>query len=141
MADPFEVLQLGPNMYFVGGELDIETAPRLEDATRASVEAGGPLLLDLSAVSFVDSTGIRAFLSMARRLGEKGCVLLHAPQRNVRRVLDIVRITDVENVHLEACPLVAYPEIVLDWTPPDDLAERFTALRDYQRETAGSPDL
>jgi len=137
MADPFEVLQLGPNMYFLGGELDMDTAPRLEGATRASVVAGGPILLDLSAVSFVDSTGIRAFLSMARSLGDKGCVLLHAPQDRVRRVLDIVRIADVENIHIEGCPLVAYPETVLDWTPPDDLAERLAALRGYERESTG----
>jgi anti-anti-sigma factor len=135
MADQFEIVQLGPNMFFLGGELDMATAPRLEDATRTQVEAGGPLLLDLSAVSFVDSTGIRAFLSIAHRLGEKGCVLLHSPQERVRRVLEIVRITDVTNIHLEPCALVAYPESILGWTPPEDLAERFAALREYERET------
>jgi anti-sigma B factor antagonist len=136
MADPFEVVRLGPNMYFLGGELDMETVPRLEEATAASVRAGGPLLLDLSAVSFVDSTGIRMFLTLARRLGDKGCVLLHAPQERVRRVLDLVRITDVPNIHLEACRVVAYPDEILDWTPPPDLAERFEALKTYEREAS-----
>ncbi|HEX2425338.1 MAG TPA: STAS domain-containing protein [Actinomycetota bacterium] len=134
MADPFEIVQLGPNMYFLGGELDMVTAPRVEAATEASVRAGGPLLLDLSAVSFVDSTGIRVFLTLARTLGDKGCVLLHAPQERVRRVLELVRITDVANVHLESCKLVAYPEKILDWSPAPDLAERFDALRSYERE-------
>jgi anti-anti-sigma factor len=115
MAEPFEIIQLGPNMYFLGGELDMDTAPRLEEATRASVAAGGPQLFELSAVSFIDSTGIRAFLSIARRVGDRGCILLHAPQERVRRVLELVRITDVGNIHLEAC-LVAYPEAIVDWT-------------------------
>ena len=135
MADPFEIVQLGPNMYFLGGELDMSTTPRLEEATRASVEAGGPQLFDLSAVSFIDSTGIRAFLSIARRVGDHGCVLLHAPQDRVRRVLDLVRIQDVGNIHLESCTVVAYPHAILDWTPEPDIVDRFEALRAYERET------
>jgi anti-anti-sigma factor len=134
MADPFEIVQLGPNMYFLGGELDMVTAPRIEKATEVSVRAGGPLLLDLSAVSFVDSTGIRVFLTLARKLGDKGCVLLHAPQERVRRVLELVRITDVANIHLESCHVVAYPAEIVDWTPAPDLADRFDALRSYERE-------
>lgn len=129
MAEPFEIVQFGPNMYFIGGELDMATSPRLEDAVRPSVEAGGPLVLDLSAVSFLDSTGVRAIISIARALGSRGCVLLHAPQPRVGRVLDIVRIGDMANIHVEACSLIAYPELYLDWTPSADLRERFDALR------------
>lgn len=135
MADPFEIVQLGPNMFFLGGELDMATAPRLEEATEAAVRAGGPLLLDLSAISFLDSTGIRTFLTLARRLGDKGCVLLHAPQEHVERVLNLVRITEVRNIHLESCRLVAYPDEILDWTPASDLSQRLDALREYERET------
>jgi anti-anti-sigma factor len=136
MADAFAIAQFGPNMYFIGGELDIATAPELEEAVEASVRGGGPIVLDLSALSFVDSTGIRAFLSIARRLNDRGCIFLHAPQENVRRVLELVRIADMGNIHLDTCRVVAIPEDISSWTPAEDLAERFETLRELIRGTA-----
>jgi ABC-type transporter Mla MlaB component len=71
MPEPFDIVQFGPNMFFVGGEIDLATAPRLEQAARSCIETGGPTMFDLSAVTFIDSTGIRAFISIARALGER----------------------------------------------------------------------
>jgi anti-anti-sigma factor len=136
MPEPFDIVQFGPNMFFVGGEIDLATAPRLEQAARSCIETGGPTMFDLSAVTFIDSTGIRAFISIARALGERGCVFLHAPQPRVRRVLEIVRIEDVDNVHVESCPNVAFPEAYLEWRPASDLRERFAALRELTTEGA-----
>jgi len=135
MVESFAIVQYGPNTYFLGGELDLATAPRLEEAVQASIETGGPVLFDLSAVSFIDSSGLRAFLSIAQNLGTKGCVLLHAPQKRVRRLIEMVRLTDVPNLHVESCTLVAHPESYIEWTPPPDLAERFAELRQYALDT------
>jgi anti-sigma B factor antagonist len=134
MADPFVVVAYGPNTYFLGGELDLETAPILEDGVRPSVESGGPIVLDLSAVSFVDSTGLRAFVRIAHGLGDRGCVILHAPRERVRRVIEMVRLSDLGHIHLDACGVVAYPERYVEWVPPDDLDERFRLLREYERQ-------
>jgi anti-anti-sigma factor len=131
MVEPFAVVQFGPNMFFLGGELDIATAPALEDAVQHAVESGGPILFDLSAITFVDSSGLHAFLSIAQGLGTRGCVLMHAPQERVRRLIELVRLTDVENIHVESCRLVAHPESYAGWMPPPDLADRFAELRQY----------
>ncbi|MFL5738392.1 MAG: STAS domain-containing protein [Actinomycetota bacterium] len=131
MVEPFAVVQFGPNSFFLGGELDLATAPRLQDAVHRSVEAGGPILLDLSAVTFIDSSGLHAIVSMAKELGDRGCVLLHAPHRRVLRLIETVRLGDVKNIHVEACEFVAHPESSFEWTPPPDLPERFAELRQY----------
>jgi anti-anti-sigma factor len=134
MRTSFEVAPLGPNVLFLGGELDLSTVPALEEAMRGPIATGGPIILDLSALSFADSTGIHAFLSIARRLGERGCLILHAPRENVRRVLDLVRITDMAHIHVEPCPVVAHPTTAVEpWTPPPDLEARFDALRELIR--------
>lgn len=44
----------------VGGEVDITTAPQLRDALAAAVEAYPRVLLDLTAVTYLDSAGVRA---------------------------------------------------------------------------------
>ena len=54
---------------FVSGEIDIGVADDLREALgRATHGAAGPLLFDLSQVTFMDSAGIRALilLSMSR---------------------------------------------------------------------------
>src|SRR5437762_5496251 len=46
------------------GELDIESVPQLEVGILEAVKAG-PLNFDLSDLTFMDSTGLRAFLHVA----------------------------------------------------------------------------
>lgn len=54
MAAAFDIVRYGANMYFVGGELDMATAPMLEQPLEESIAQGGVILLDMSAVGFVD---------------------------------------------------------------------------------------
>ena len=52
------------------GELDIATAPLLEDAFEVAVGSGADrIVLDLRATTFIDSTGLRVLLGMTRRAG------------------------------------------------------------------------
>jgi anti-anti-sigma factor len=48
------------------GELDLGSAPRLEQAL---AEAGDDVLLDLRGLTFMDSTGVRVLLEAAERGG------------------------------------------------------------------------
>jgi anti-sigma B factor antagonist len=44
------------------GELDIATAPRLQAVLAEASAQGGTLVLDMSGLAFIDSTGIRVLL-------------------------------------------------------------------------------
>jgi anti-anti-sigma factor len=138
MAAAFDIVRYGPNMYFVGGELDMATAPMLEAALEDSIARGGVILLDMSAVGFVDSMGIRGIISLARRL-RTGCVVLHGVQERVSKVLELVRLVDQPNIHIDACAADPYPvsQAHPPWTPPEDLAVRLEALR--ARHQASGP--
>ncbi len=41
------------------GEVDLATSPGFSDAVKVAVECGSPIIVDLSEVTFVDSTGRR----------------------------------------------------------------------------------
>jgi anti-anti-sigma factor len=56
----------------VEGELDIATAERLAVPTQVAVSTGRPMILDLSACLFIDSTGLRAVLHTNKVLEEAG---------------------------------------------------------------------
>jgi anti-sigma B factor antagonist len=69
------------------GEIDKATAPLLRDCL---TELRGDVVLDLTALEFLDSTGLGVLISANRSLAETGGTLrVRDPQPQVRRVLDI----------------------------------------------------
>ena len=71
------------------GDLDMETAPLLESiVSEQAVEAG--LVIDLSGVQFIDSSGLRGLLRIRQR---PGGLRLAAPSATVRRLLDLTDLT------------------------------------------------
>ena len=77
------------------GELDLATTPILEESLAAAEREDGPIVaLDLTELSFVDASGLKAILSAHRRAirrGERGIALLH-PSSDVRRLLSLTAI-------------------------------------------------
>src|SRR4051812_24358976 len=74
------------------GELDIETAPQLRELLEDLVLRPKPphVVLDLSGLSFFDSTGIAGFIRAARLSG--GSLRLRNPTAEARRVLQVMQL-------------------------------------------------
>jgi anti-anti-sigma factor len=72
------------------GELDLATAPELERSV-AAVHAGDQLVLDFGDVTFVDSSGLRSLVLVAkmRQRSNQPKVLIRGPSTAVRGVLDM----------------------------------------------------
>jgi anti-sigma B factor antagonist len=92
----------GVEMLLVEGEVDVATAPRLLGVLNQAVH--GPLqslVVDLSAVGFMDSTGLALLINAHRRLTRrrKGFAVV-CPPGPLRRVFEL---TDMlETLHV--CP-------------------------------------
>lgn len=71
----------------VAGELDVETADRIERAVSAAAGDGG-VELDLHGVTFIDSTGLNALLAGLRAPERVDVVVVQASPQ-VRRVMEI----------------------------------------------------
>jgi anti-sigma B factor antagonist len=85
----------------VGGELDLGTAPALEDALLARLRAGRHVMLDLGGLEFMDSTGVRVIVSAHRLAQEHGgrfALLRMPPDGPVGRVLRISGLDDVLDI-------------------------------------------
>ena len=78
------------------GELDIGTAPMLEQALREQVTSGAPILLDLSKLSFLDSSGLHLLVRMRRDADQEGWVLdMTRPVGEASRVIEVTRMAQV----------------------------------------------
>jgi anti-anti-sigma factor len=71
------------------GELDIATYGQADAALAPLFGTEGDVELDVSELSFVDSSGIRLFIRLHQSLGEAGNLVLVAPAPHVARVLEI----------------------------------------------------
>jgi anti-sigma B factor antagonist len=78
----------------VRGELDLATAPLLDAAVAALLETGpAAFVLDLSPTRFLDSSGARALMRIAKQAAAAGVVVhVLAPLSNgpVRLVIDLL---------------------------------------------------
>lgn len=74
------------------GELDIATAELLEAELRTAEESDADtIMLDLSGLAFIDSTGLRVVLDFNERCGgDAGRLRVIAGSPAVERLLDIV---------------------------------------------------
>ena len=81
----------------VAGELDMATAPQLQDQIVDLLEKGrNQLVFDLAEVSFCDSTGLSVFVRAENSVDETGgAVRLASPQRGVRRILEVSGLVEV----------------------------------------------
>lgn len=73
----------------VGGEVDLDTASQLGDHALDAVRDVSPhVLLDLTGVTFMDSTGLKVLLAVQRRAELAGGSFgVAGPSRSVRKIL------------------------------------------------------
>ena len=84
----------------VSGELDMASAGDFRDFAAGTVDATREVVLDISELAYLDSSGIKAII----RLCEYSCphgLILRWPRANVQRVLDIVAIEKVVGIRVE----------------------------------------
>jgi anti-sigma B factor antagonist len=75
-----------------GEDLDASNAADFKRAMAPVVEANTQVVIDLSRLRFVDSSGLGAFISFLRRLNAKGGDLkLCGMSKGVRAVFELVR--------------------------------------------------
>ncbi|HET9383166.1 MAG TPA: STAS domain-containing protein [Streptomyces sp.] len=62
----------GSTVITAGGEMDLDSFPALEEATSGLPRDGRTLYVEMSAVSFMDSSGLTFLLKLRLRLLEQG---------------------------------------------------------------------
>lgn len=93
-----------PHTLRLDGELDMATAPDLLEAVEPFLRQHGDLLddlrLELELLSFADSTGLRAFFTIASRL-QRGRLVLVDPSDTILRVLELTGLHEASGISIE----------------------------------------
>ena len=115
-----------PVLVALAGEMDIVSSRTFAD-TISELEQSAPdrIVVDLSGLTFVDSSGINALLQAARTVEARGgSLVLAAPGRHVRHVFEIARVADVVPVIEEPAEALRPPEPPVAVKPDAPAEER-----------------
>lgn len=84
----------GQSVLLVSGEIDLQVADELRDAGLTAAARGEAI--DLSQVTFIDSSGLAALIAINNEVQDLGRQLtLAAPSTPVRRILEVTGLNDV----------------------------------------------
>jgi anti-anti-sigma factor len=90
----------GCTVVFAVGEIDLATSPILREALVEALESRRHLVVDLSAVSFLDSTGLGVLIRTQKQIAATHqSMSLVGPTGMVAKVLRITRIDEAIPVH------------------------------------------
>jgi anti-sigma B factor antagonist len=92
------------------GEIDLEQAGAVRRALLDSLKKGRDVLVDLSQVTYIDSSGIASLvegLQVAKK--QKSGLALVAVSQRVRRVLELARLDKVFQIHADLAAATATP--------------------------------
>ncbi len=82
------------------GEVDVSTSPQLREILLKEIESGGPsVLLNMSGVTYIDSSGIATLVEGLQHSRETKTRLgLFSLRSNARSVLELARLHKVFNI-------------------------------------------
>jgi anti-sigma B factor antagonist len=103
----FTVIPAG-YVFSVKGEVDLATVSTLERTLAEHIQQRQPIMLDLSGMSFIDGSGLHAFKRIADALVADGwCLVLHRVSAVHQRLMSLVGLDQVENIHILQCDVAA----------------------------------
>lgn len=93
----------------VGGEVDVATAPRLREQLIGLVNEGSHrIVVDLTAVDFLDSTGLGVLVGALKRVRtHDGDLALVCNEPRILKVFEITGLTKVFAMHTDVDQAVA----------------------------------
>lgn len=98
----FEIVVSSVGVVWLSGEIDLSTVERLDAVLGPAVTEGGPITVDVSDVTFMDSSALNSILTAAHSLGDRGCVVIHGVNENrmTQKLFEITKIGDMRNIHV-----------------------------------------
>src|SRR5215210_3688715 len=86
-----------PNLLALGGEIDLNESPAVREALKGLIDQKLPnVVIDMSAVSYIDSSGLAVLIDAMQRVQSYGGrFLLCGLAESVRTVFEIARLDQV----------------------------------------------
>ena len=75
--------------------LDAESAPSLYEELMRNIDGATSLVVDMTAVTYLSSAGLRALLSAQHKMGEGSSITLRNVNKDVMRTLEVTGFSEI----------------------------------------------
>jgi anti-anti-sigma factor len=82
------------------GEIDMATAPMLQEALLVALTEGGPVTVDMKGVTFIDSSGLKVIVSSAAETPSDEPLTVKDPSAVVRRALEVFGMEQIPGLRI-----------------------------------------
>lgn len=80
------------------GRLDTVTAPQLEGELRTAVNGISELILDLAALDYISSAGLRVLLSAQKVMNRQGSMVIRNVKPEIMEIFEVTGFVDILNI-------------------------------------------
>ena len=77
------------------GRLDTNTAPRLEEELKASLDGVEHLVLDFAALDYLSSAGLRVLLAAQKQMNKQGDMVVRNINETIAEIFDVTGFVDI----------------------------------------------
>ena len=77
------------------GKLDTTSSPSLEKTLSENLEGINRLILDMSALEYVSSAGLRVLLSVQKTMSRRRGLIVRRPSQTVMEIFDVTGFSDI----------------------------------------------
>src|SRR5262245_60927306 len=95
-----EIVERPDGVFVVSGQLDLGTASMFRNAIRNAIEPGARIVLDFGEVTFMDSSGLQALVTVASDVAP-GKVTVREVRGSPLNVLSLTGLLDIAGLHVE----------------------------------------
>jgi anti-anti-sigma factor len=84
----------------LSGEIDMATAPALQEALIVALADGRPVTVDMRDVTFIDSSGLKVIVTAAAETDPDRPLTVMEPSAAVRRVLELFGMEQIPQIRV-----------------------------------------
>ena len=77
------------------GRLDTTTAPELEEELKASIDGVTVLVMDMAALEYISSAGLRVLLSTQKMMNKQGEMKVRHVNETIMEIFEVTGFTDI----------------------------------------------
>lgn len=79
----------------VEGRVDTTTAPELETVVKAETSDVTKLIMDVTAMEYISSAGLRVLLSAQKIMNKQGEMIVRGANESVREIFEVTGFSDI----------------------------------------------
>ena len=95
MLDIKKTIENSKASFALSGRLDTTTAPRLEQEIKASLDGVSDLVIDMEALDYISSAGLRVLLSAQKVMNKQGKMTIRNANETVLEIFEVTGFSDI----------------------------------------------